>query len=395
MRKVDIAVIGAGPAGATAAHRLASAGVSVALLDQATFPRDKICGDGVSVPGLRALERTGLAAWSAQFQAPETLRLVAPDGQVVEASPPPDDAFCYGRTIPRKVLDAKLVAATVEAGAQFLEGVRVRDVERREGAPAIVIADGMKVTAELVILADGSHAPVTRRLGLLGGQPKFVAVRQYLAGDAGPTGRVDVHFLDTMLSGYLWIFPMTEGHVNVGVGTSMQRVRSGEVNLKAEMAAFLKTQRHTGGRLAEAEALGPVRGHPLRTAFGQTRTYAERLLVAGEAAGLVSPLSGEGIAPAMESGELAAQHALVALSVGDLSADALASYSTALRKHYAADWRRARLVRHALDIPSIVNRAFRRLAVDPSLALLMGKVIIGAASPRLLLRPKMLARLLL
>ncbi len=393
MRKVDVAIVGAGPAGATAAHRLARAGVNVALLDQATFPRDKICGDGVSSQGLRALTRTGLGAWSAQFQAPETLHLVAPSGQVVDASPPADDPFCYGRTIPRKALDAKLVEVAVEAGARLFEGVRVRNVAFDDVRP-VIFADKMQLSADLVILADGSHAPITRRLGLLAARPKFVAVRQYLAGDSGLSGRLDVHFLGSMLPGYLWVFPMTEGRVNVGVGTSMQRVRSGEVDLKAVLADFLARQRRTGGRLAKAEPLGPVQGHPIRTAFGQTRTHAERLLVVGEAAGLVSPLSGEGIAPAMESGELAAQHAQTALETGDLSSTALAAYTQALGAHYAAEWRWARRMRRAMDVPWFLNRTFRRLATDPALALLVGKVVIGAESPQRLLRPGTLVRLL-
>lgn len=393
MRKVDVAVVGAGPAGSTAAYFLAEAGANVALLDQATFPRDKVCGDGVSARGLEALAHLGLGAWSTQFQAPETLHLVAPGGQTVEASPPADDPFCYGRTIPRKVLDAALVEVAVQAGARLHEGVRVRNVER-DGSRPVVTADGLRLSVALVILADGSHASISRRLGLLADRPKFLAVRQYLAGDTGPSGRLDVHFLDSMLPGYLWVFPMTGGRVNVGVGTSMARVHSGDVDLKAVLVDFLRRQRRTGGRLAEAEPLGSVQGHPIRTAFGQTRTHAERLLVAGEAAGLVSPLSGEGIAPAMESGELAAQHALTALKAGDLSAAALSSYSQALRAHYAADWRWARRLRRVMDVPWLLNHAFRRLAVDPALALLAGKIVIGAESPQRLLHPRTLARLL-
>ena len=393
MFNVDVAVVGAGPAGATAAHRLANAGVRVALLDRATFPRDKVCGDGVSTRGLEALSRAGLDEWAAQFRAPEALHLVAPDGQVVEARPPTSDPLCYGRTIPRTQLDARLVAAAVQAGARLLAGVRVRDVERASDARPVVVADGLRLSAELVVLADGCHAPITRRLGLLAAQPEFVAVRQYLADDRGQLGRLDVHFLGSIVPGYLWVFPLTEGRVNGGVGTSRQRVRSGAVDLKAELATFLARERGTGGRLAGAEPLGPVRGHPIRTAFGQTRTHAERLLVAGEAAGLVSPLSGEGIAPAMESGELAAQHALAAFEAGDFST-ALAGYTRALRAQFAAEWRRARWMRWAIERPWFLNRTFRRRAGDPALALLAGKVIVGAESPQRLLRPATVARLL-
>jgi flavin-dependent dehydrogenase len=128
--------------------------------------------------------------------------------------------------------------------------------------------------------------------------------------------------------------------------------------------------------------------------LGGTRTHAERVLVAGDAAGLVNPLSGEGIASALESGELAATHALAALESGDFSAQALAAYSQALEARYKADWRAARILRLAVSVPRLLNRVFRRLRRDKELALLIGHVIIGHKSPRLALRPTTLLRLL-
>ena len=118
----------------------------------------------------------------------------------------------------------------------------------------------------------------------------------------------------------------------------------------------------------------------MRTRLGGTRTDAERVLVAGDAAGLVNPLSGEGIAPALES--------------GDFSAQALAAYSQALEARYKADWRVARFLRLAVSVPRLLNRVFRRLRRDKEMALLIGHIIIGHKSPRLALRPTTLLRLL-
>ena len=137
-----------------------------------------------------------------------------------------------------------------------------------------------------------------------------------------------------------------------------------------------------------------MRGHTLRTRLGSTRTHAERVLVAGDAAGLVNPLSGEGIASAMESGELAAAQALAALEKGDFSARTLAPYSQALKTRYGADWRAARIVRLALNSPRLLNRVFRKLRRDRELALFIAYIIIGHKSPRLALRPTTLLRLL-
>jgi flavin-dependent dehydrogenase len=250
------------------------------------------------------------------------------------------------------------------------------------------------VEAQMVILADGSNAPITRRMGLLREPPELTAIRQYFAGDAGPAARLEIHFERSIAPGYTWLFPMNGGHANVGAGAFTRQARRGEAVLREVLERFTARLAAGGGRLAQAEPAGPLRGHALRTRLGGTRTHAARVLVAGDAAGLVSPLSGEGIARAMESGEMAAEHALRALAAGDFSARALAPYSRALEVRYEAEQRAARIVRLALNAPSLLNRIFHRLQQDEELALLVGYVIIGHESPRALLRPKTLLRLL-
>jgi geranylgeranyl reductase family protein len=392
--QTDIAVVGAGPAGSIAAHRLAAAGARVTLLERATFPRDKACGDGVSADGLAVLARTGLGEWAARFTAPEVLRLTSPSGQVVDIQPGTGDDHCYGRTIPRWLLDARLAQAATEAGAHLLEGTRVQRVEPVDGRSLHVIADGLTIDAQMVILADGSNTPITRRMGLVQESPELIAIRQYFTGDAGPAERLEIHFEPWITPGYTWVFPMRDGHVNIGTGTFARRVRQDGLILRDVLDRFTAKLTATDGRLAQAEPTGPARGHPLRTRLGGTRTHAERVLVAGDAAGLVSPLSGEGIAPAMVSGELAAAHALRALEAGDFSAQALAPYSRALGTRYAADQRAARILRLALNRPRLLNRIFGKLQRDEALALLIGYIVLGHKSPRLALRPTTLSRLL-
>ncbi len=391
--QTDVAIVGAGPAGSVAARRLAAAGVRVVLLERDTFPRDKPCGDGVSARSLAVLARTGLAGWASRFPAPEILRFTSPDGHVLDVRPKTGDGYCYGRTIPRRLLDARLAQAAVEAGARLVEGTRVRGVDRIDGRTR-VIADGLEVAAQLVILSDGSRAPITRQLGLASGLAELVAARQYFVGDVGPEERMEIHFEQPVVPHYTWLFPLGDGRVNVGTATYTRRARRGDINLREVLARFVASHLVAEGRLARAEPVGPVRGHPLRTRLDSTRTHAERVLVAGDAAGLVNPLSGEGIAPAMESGELAAARTLVALEAGDFSAQALAPYSQALGARYGADQRAARILRLALSAPILPNRIFRRLRQDDELALLIGYVIIGHRSPRLALRPTTLLRLL-
>lgn len=393
--RVDVATVGAGPAGSIAAQRLARAGVRVALLEQATFPRDKACGDGVCAGGLAVLERIDLGEWASQFNAPRILRLSAPDGQVLDVQPEAKAGHCYGRTIPRRLLDTRLAQAAEEAGTHLIEGTRVRDVTRSNGGPLRVVADGLEeIEAQIVILADGSNTPLTRQMGLVQTPPELVAIRQYLAGDAGPVDRIEIHFERHITPGYTWIFPVGDGHANVGTGTFTQRVRQDSIVLREILNRFASDSSVAQGRLAQAEPVGPARGHPLRTCLSDTRTHADRILVAGDAAGLVNPFTGEGIATAMESGELAAAQALRALEAGNFSARTLAPYSQTLNRRYRADQQAGRILRLSLSHPKLLNRIFRRLRQDQELALLVGDIILGHTSPRRALRPTTLLRLL-
>ena len=376
----EVAVIGAGPSGAIAAHRLAAAGVRVMLLDKTTFPRDKSCGDGLTADGIQILERSGLAEWLEQFTAINELRLSGPDGKVCDIELTPAPGFGYGRVIPRRLLDARLVQAAVDAGAILKEGVRVRQVEVDAGrGPAHITADGLKITAELVILADGSHATVTRSLGLLNENPDLVAIRQYFQGDNGPANRIEIHFQKWILPGYSWLFPTGGGGVNLGTGTFTRRVHNQETDLHQDLARFAQDP-ILEGRLRHAQTDGPARGHPLRTRFGSTRTHAERVMVVGDAAGLINPFTGEGIAPGMHSAEIAAQYAQAALIAGDLSSSHLAAYSLTLQKEFRADHRAARLLQQSVHSPALLNFLFGRMRRDSELALLVAHIIIAQKS---------------
>ena len=394
MGLVDAVVIGAGPAGATAAHRLASPGMKVVLIDQAVFPRSKTCGDLVTRAGLSCLARSGLRDWASAFPAIRRIRFSSPDKKTLDVDLSTAEGGCAGKILARLQLDYQLVQAAVGAGVTLMDGCRVDAVDPSDGKRIRVCTIKGDIDARILILADGSRAPITRKLGLIKTDFDLWAVQQYLEGDPEPDGPIEFHFSANILPGYAWLIPMGDGKINVGAGTYTSRVRKKEIDLTEILEQFKKQHPTSPGRLDGCVETSSIHAHPLRTYLNTTRTHAERLLVAGDAAGLVSPFTGEGIAAAMVSGELAAQFAQTAVNTGNFSADQLAPYTHALRRRFEQDKKVARLLRSVLRYPALLDRIMGRMGAVPELGQLFGQVFMDEKSPRELIKPGTLMRLL-
>jgi flavin-dependent dehydrogenase len=324
--------------------------------------------------------------------------LSAPNGQIVTYSPDRRE-FSYGRVVPRIQLDQALLGQATAAGARLIEGVKAVGLERVISGRVRLVGKGgdgniVRVETGLVVAADGAHALFTSTLGLARRLPDLIALRAYFEGMRGSPTLLEMHYERTILPGYGWIFPIGDGRANVGVGAYASEVRSRRLNLKEALRRFVADNPSAQARLGQARMVGPAGGYPLRTGVGGTIPYADNVLVAGEAASLVNPLTGEGIAAALESGELAARHARRALESGDCSAAALAAYGRELHRRYGRDHRAARILRRLLSIPWVMNRVVRCAQRDPDFALLIGHIIIGMTSPAAVLRPGPIVRIL-
>jgi menaquinone-9 beta-reductase len=398
--KWDVLIIGAGPAGASAAVFLARSGVKTLLVDRQSFPRDKICGDGVSAAGLAVMGRMGLSNWvtAEGFFEPQSLLLSSPNGSSVTVEHDEPRAVSYGRVIPRRELDAAVVAQAVAAGAQLVEEYYVRAVTRLD--PYTIRVQGLcagharEDTAYLVIIAEGGQAALARALGLVRGQPDMVAVRGYFAGATPPEGTLEIHYEQAVSPGYTWVFPLGGGRVNVGLGTFAWQAKRHRLNLIQLLGDSMKENPHLQRRLGHSRLESPIRGYPLRTGIGRARLFTDNILLAGEAGHLANPLTGEGIAPAMESGELAARQAQRALQAGDFSANGLAAYGRGLRGRFLADHRAAQLVRQMLGHRALADRLVGKARRDRDFATTVSLAIIGMIPPHELLSPSNLMRLL-
>jgi menaquinone-9 beta-reductase len=306
--RVDVVVVGAGPGGVAAAITALAHGCSVACVDKAAFPRDKTCGDGLTTGALRQLEMLGLtrAELDAVGIAPvrETV-LVSPSGRRI-ALPLPDDGGLHAAIASRRDLDAALVKLAGRRGVAVREQCAVEKVAARTDEVELLLGDGSTLHARYVIAADGHWSSVRRALDPdaprdLG---EWHAVRQYFA-DVNDE-RLWVLFERDLLPGYAWVFPLPGGGANVGYGVLRADGRSGR-DLKQLWPQLLERPVIREVLGPNARATEPVRAWPIPTRYEPARLAHGRVLFVGDAAGVVDPMTGEGIAQALETGALAAE----------------------------------------------------------------------------------------
>jgi len=306
--RYDAVVVGAGPAGSVAALVLARGGARVALVDKAEFPRDKACGDLIGPRGVGLLDELGVSVPDAGQGA--DLLVVGPSGHRSRLPAFPGRAYPgHGVVVPRVQFDDALRTAALAAGAEPVRA-RVSGADRGPDGRlrALIASDGQRLAADAFIGADGALSPVARLAGLLDPDTALwgFAIRAYLPAEVPLPLLV---LLDAapwrIYPGYGWLFPGENGQANVGIGVGLG-TRRRPAPLRADLARFCALLRSAGDLAPDAQP-GPVTGGWLRMGGTGTPPAAGNVLLAGDAAGLINPLQGEGIAPAMVSARLAAQ----------------------------------------------------------------------------------------
>jgi geranylgeranyl reductase family protein len=397
----DVIVVGAGPSGSATAHHLANAGLDVLLLEKSQFPREKVCGDGLTPRAVKQLVKMGVdTSEEAGWLHNKGLRIIG-GGMRLEMPWPELAAYPnYGLVRPRADFDQILARHAEKSGARLHENTTVTGpimdprTQRVTGVTArITDADGAKrettFQAPLVVAADGNSTRLSIALGLhkRDDRPMGVAYRTYYksprTNDDYLESWLELWDGERLLPGYGWVFGMGDGTSNVGLGILNTTKSFKNVKYPDLLRAWLKNTPEEWG-FNEENRTEPIRGAALPMGFNRQPHYTRGVLLVGDAGGMVNPFNGEGIAYAMESGEMAAEVIAQALArpAGPERELALSAYPRALKETYGGYYTLGRLFVSLIGNPKVMRLATQRGLSHPMLMRFTLKMLANLTDPK-------------
>ena len=405
--EADVIVVGAGPGGAAAARYLAAEGFDVIALEKSRFPREKVCGDGLTPRAVRELQLIGLPTPREEGWIPNWgLRMVG-GGHRLEFPWHQLESFPdYGLSLPRSSFDHKLAEHARAAGADIREGWFVTGAVRDERTGRVIgvtaretdakgrkTGDEITYTAPVVLAADGVSARIALGLGIerMDNRPIGVAVRTYFE-----TPRHDEEWMEghleiwdgevgksNLLPGYGWIFPLGDGTANVGLGTLSANGTPPKLDHRGLMDRWVRN--YTPGWGFDADApVSRVQGAAIPMAFNRQPHYVPGLMLIGDSGGMVSPFNGEGIAYAMEAARTAAD-ALVAwrdAPTGATKEAALEGYAVAMKEQLGGYHSLGRVFAKLIANPHVMKAVTRYGLPQPTVMRFTHKLLADVYEPR-------------
>ena len=389
----DVIVVGAGPAGSAVGYYLASAGLDVLMLEKSTFPREKVCGDGLTPRAVRALTAMGVPTPADEGWLPNKgLRIIGGGGRIELDWPELSSSPGYGLVRTRLDFDQILARHAQSAGARLLEDVTVTGPILDEATGRITgveARDGRRFRGRMVVAADGNSSRLSVAMGLhkRDDRPLGVAVRTYYSSPRQDDDYLEA-WLDlwdggSLLPGYGWIFGMGDGTSNVGVGLLNTSTGFGEIDYRALLRKWLGAMPAEWG-FTEENRTQPVRGAALPMGFNRTPHYTRGLLLVGDAGGMVNPFNGEGIGYALESGEIAARVIVQALarSTAGGREQVLNSYPRQLKDAYGGYYTLGRVFVDLIGKPSVMQFCTRHGVKRPAVMRFTMKLLGNLTEPR-------------
>ncbi len=406
VQELDVAIVGAGPAGACTAIGLRHSGLRVGVFDKAKFPRDKICGDALSIKVTEALKKLSpelpekFERFSEKLCA-NAVKIVAPSYDCLELVFKPKKHFsgsALGYVSRRIDFDNFLVEQFCGApNLSFYENTPVEAVEQHR--EYVELHAGKRIfRAKMVVAADGAHSLIAKRLAnfKLDEHHYSAAVRAYIKGiaDPRPENYVEFYLLKELRPGYLWIFPLPNGIANVGLGVLSAVLHKKRINLREKLIEILSSHPQLAARFRHATIIDGVKGFGLPLGSKRMNISGERFLLTGDAASLIDPLTGEGIGEAMLSGAFAAEHIRKCFEVQNFSAEFNKQYDKAVYNRLSPSFRLHYVLQKIAATPFLVNLLVRKVGRSEFLKDTVASMVENFELRKKLSRPSFYLRLL-
>ncbi|HHE56046.1 MAG TPA: geranylgeranyl reductase family protein [Caldithrix abyssi] len=379
----DITIVGAGPAGSTTSLFLVKQKVPHVILDKAEFPRDKICGDGLSGKVVSVIEDLN-PQWLSEIQNDSDhfldswgVRFVAPNGQAI------DLPFRTSKEQPKRApgfiskrlhFDHFLFSQIDSQWAKVFLKTELKDVQRENGRLILHLEhNGKPVTARarLIVAAEGDRSVVARKLAGYRMQRSFyyAGLRAYYenVSDLHPQNFIELHFLDECLPGYFWIFPLPNNQANVGVGILASDIQKRRLNIKKIMQSAIENNPTIAHRFKNARLIDPMKGWGLPLGTVKHSLSGDNYLLTGDAGSLIDPFTGEGIGNAMFSARIAARLIPQFLAKGDFSAETLKKYDEEVYQRMWSELNLSATLQKLVRIRWLFNFVINRINSNPRL----------------------------
>ncbi|MBN1272095.1 MAG: NAD(P)/FAD-dependent oxidoreductase [Candidatus Aminicenantes bacterium] len=398
-KEYDVIVVGAGPAGCSAAYFCAKYGLHVLLVDKAAFPRDKVCGDSISPRSLKVLERMGLLVRieEGHFYRIRGIIMSSPNLNMMKGETPKvEGKFDYGYVIPRKTFDSMLLSHVKKKKVEVIEGLEITGLMYEGNKVAgVKSSDGLEAKCQIVVGADGVYSKVAKNAGIYPTDPNHEAIvaRAYFNGVEGLEHYIEIHADSKILPGYGWVFPVNDTFANVGVGCIKTYLSQKEENLKKVFEYFVAENPFVKKKLAHARMVTPLRAWPERFGSMSKNCTSNGVILVGDAASFVDPGSGEGIYQALRSGELAAEVIHNAFSKGDFSAKTLKEYERKWKEDFSPDFKYGKKSANiSATKPFLLNAQIKKAARNDAVAAAITGTICGIYSKKKLFTPRCVMR---
>ena len=374
----DVIIVGAGPAGSTAAlyaHRL---GLNCILLDKAVFPRDKICGDALSGKSVRLMRELNLLEGVEKLEGSEINRITfgSPSHSQFDVhlkGNKNNDYITKGYVVPRKIFDNFLFKKADEL-TETRQGFTVNDIiyenDNISGVKGTNIEGKEEIlNAPIIMGCDGANSIIARKLGLyeMDMENTAVAIRCYYEGVEGLSNQIELHYVSEVKPGYFWLFPAGNGKANIGIGLSKNDAKKEDRTLRQIMDEIVQSD-YFRSRFGNARPLEKPVGWNLPLGRIQRKNHGNGFMLLGDAAGLVDPFTGEGIGNAMVAAKHAMQVASKAKNHKDYSERSFSEYDQLLWDDIGGELRTSTklqsLARSSFLLNFVINRAARNEEVQ-------------------------------